>query len=210
MSLECQMEWDFLTFTNESFLFTAERALDTMNFDVLKGKPIRIMWSQRDPSLRRSGVGNVFIKNLDKTIDNKAMYDTFSAFGNILSCKVATDMSNGESKGYGFVHFETEEAALNAIQKVNGMLLNGKKVYVGRFVPRKDREMELGEKARKFTNVYIKNINDDYDEGRLTEMFQKYGKINSVKVNISIENQFDLELARQRNFQKSHLPWYLW
>lgn len=160
----------------------AERALDTMNFDVLKGKPIRIMWSQRDPSLRRSGVGNVFIKNLDKTIDNKAMYDTFSAFGNILSCKVATDMSNGESKGYGFVHFETEEAALNAIQKVNGMLLNGKKVYVGRFVPRKDREMELGEKARKFTNVYIKNINDDYDEGRLTEMFQKYGKINSVKV----------------------------
>ena len=210
MSLESQMEWDFLTFTNESFLFTAERALDTMNFDVLKGKPIRIMWSQRDPSLRRSGVGNVFIKNLDKTIDNKAMYDTFSAFGNILSCKVATDMSNGESKGYGFVHFETEEAALNAIQKVNGMLLNGKKVYVGRFVPRKDREMELGEKARKFTNVYIKNINDDYDEGRLTEMFQKYGKINSVKVNISIENQFDLELARQRNFQKSHLPWYLW
>jgi len=160
----------------------AERALDTMNFDVLKGKPIRIMWSQRDPSLRRSGVGNVFIKNLDKTIDNKAMYDTFSAFGNILSCKVAQDMSNGESKGYGFVHFETEEAALNAIQKVNGMLLNGKKVYVGRFVPRKDREMELGEKARKFTNVYVKNINDEYDEAKLNEMFQKFGKISSVKV----------------------------
>jgi polyadenylate-binding protein len=28
------------------------------------------------------------------------------------------------------VHFETEEAALMAIEKVNGMLLNGKKVYV--------------------------------------------------------------------------------
>merc|ERR1740137_491674 len=160
----------------------AERALDTMNFDVLKGKPIRIMWSQRDPSLRRSGVGNVFIKNLDGTIDNKAMYDTFSAFGNILSCKVAQDMSNGESKGYGFVHFETEEAALNAIQKVNGMLLNGKKVYVGRFVPRKDREIELGEKARMFTNVFVKNINEEYDEARLNDMFEKYGKISSVKI----------------------------
>merc|ERR1711988_77364 len=166
-----------------------ERALDTMNFDVLKAKPIRIMWSQRDPSLRRSGVGNVFIKNLDKTIDNKAMYDTFSAFGNILSCKVATDMSNGESKGYGFVHFETEEAALSAINKVNGMLLNGKKVFVGRFVPRKDREMELGEKARRFTNVFVKNICEEYDEDQLTVMFSKYGKISSVKVMKSEEGK---------------------
>jgi len=160
----------------------AERALDTMNFDVLKGRPIRIMWSQRDPSLRRSGVGNVFIKNLDKAIDNKAMYDTFSAFGNILSCKVAQDPSNGESKGYGFVHFETEEAALSAIQKVNGMLLNGKKVFVGRFVPRKDREIELGEKAKKFTNVFIKNLSEDIEESVLMEMFEKYGKITSLKV----------------------------
>jgi hypothetical protein len=36
-----------------AFFYAAERALDTMNFDVLKGRPIRIMWSQRDPSLRR-------------------------------------------------------------------------------------------------------------------------------------------------------------
>jgi len=159
----------------------AERALDTMNFDVLKGRPIRIMWSQRDPSLRRSGVGNVFIKNLDKSIDNKAMYDTFSAFGNILSCKVAQD-GDGTSKGYGFVHFETEEAAMNAIQKVNGMLLNEKKVFVGRFVPRKEREKELGEKAKKFTNVYIKNFGDDLSDDKLKEMFTKFGKITSYKV----------------------------
>lgn len=159
----------------------AERALDTMNFDMLKGRPIRIMWSQRDPSLRRSGVGNIFIKNLDKTIDNKAMYDTFSAFGNILSCKVAND-ENGQSKGYGFVHFETEEAANNAIQKVNGMLLNGKKVYVGKFIPRKEREKELGEQAKRFTNVYLKNFGEELDDEKLKELFEKFGKITSHKV----------------------------
>lgn len=159
----------------------AERALDTMNFDIVKGRPIRIMWSQRDPSLRKSGVGNVFIKNLDKSIDNKAMYDTFSAFGNILSCKVAQD-ENGGSKGYGFVHFETEEAANMSIDKVNGMLLNDKKVFVGRFIPRKEREKELGEKAKLYTNVYIKNFGDELSDDTLKEMFNKYGEITSYKV----------------------------
>lgn len=159
----------------------AERALDTMNFDTLKGRQIRIMWSQRDPSLRRSGVGNVFIKNLDKAIDNKALYDTFSQFGNILSCKVAQDAS-GESKGYGFVHYETEEGALESIERVNGMLLFGKKVFVGRFVPRKEREIELGEKAKRFTNVYIKNFPESLTDDDLKEMFEKYGKISSLKL----------------------------
>jgi len=158
----------------------AERALDTMNFDVIKGRPVRIMWSQRDPSLRKSGVGNIFIKNLDKSIDNKALYDTFSAFGNILSCKVVCD-ENG-SKGYGFVHFETHEAAERAIEKMNGMLLNDRKVFVGRFKSRKEREQELGVRAREFTNVYIKNFGEDMDDEKLREFFSGYGTPMSIRV----------------------------
>merc|ERR1719482_862609 len=76
----------------------AERALDTMNYTLIKGKPCRLMWSHRDPSLRKSGVGNIFVKNLDESIDHKALYDTFSLFGNILSCKVASDY-DGQSQG---------------------------------------------------------------------------------------------------------------
>lgn len=34
------------------------------------------------------------------------------------------------SKGYGFVHFETQEAANRAIDTMNGMLLNDRKVWV--------------------------------------------------------------------------------
>ncbi|XP_077370030.1 embryonic polyadenylate-binding protein-like isoform X1 [Festucalex cinctus] len=158
----------------------AECALDTMNYDVLKGRPIRIMWSQRDPGLRKSGVGNIFIKNMDDTIDNKALYDTFSAFGNILSCKVVCDERG--SKGYGFVHFETQEAANRAIKTMNGMLLNDRKVFVGHFKSRKDREQEFGSKAMKFTNVYIKNFGEDYTDDNLKDVFSAYGKTLSVRV----------------------------
>ena len=161
-------------------LFTlAERALDTMNFDVVRGRPLRIMWSQRDPALRKSGVGNVFIKNLDKNIDNKSLYDTFSAFGNILSCKIMTDDA-GQSKGFGFVHFETQEAADRAIHKVNGMLLAGQKVFVGRFMSRNQRDNVSG--PRKYTNIFIENFGDQLDEEKLRELFSAHGKILSVKI----------------------------
>uniref|UniRef100_A0AAY5KQ44 Polyadenylate-binding protein n=1 Tax=Esox lucius TaxID=8010 RepID=A0AAY5KQ44_ESOLU len=158
----------------------AECALDTMNYEVLKGRPIRIMWSQRDPGLRKSGVGNIFIKNMDESIDNKALYDTFSAFGNILSCKVVCD-ENG-SKGYGFVHFETQEAANRAIDTMNGMLLNDRKVFVGHFKSRKERQAEFGAKAMKFTNVYIKNFGEDYCDEKLKDVFSAFGRTLSVRV----------------------------
>eukprot|EP00955_Chlamydomonas_euryale_P072737 361497-Chlamydomonas_euryale.AAC.10 len=90
-------------------------------------------------------------RNLDKSIDNKALHDTFSAFGRILSCKVATDVS-GQSRGFGFVHFETEDAANLAIDKVNGMMIEDKIVYVGRFQKRSERPQ--GKEV--FCNVYLK------------------------------------------------------
>uniref|UniRef100_A0A8C4E9J6 PABP n=1 Tax=Dicentrarchus labrax TaxID=13489 RepID=A0A8C4E9J6_DICLA len=227
----------------------AERALDTMNFDVIKGRPLRIMWSQRDPSLRKSGVGNIFIKNLDKSIDNKALYDTFSAFGNILSCKVGGaafilclcfvfecltyrpllcmtkdcirlklivcvtfekkkmhgvvfDMlkspfskvvcdENG-SKGYGFVHFETHEAAERAVDDMNGKELNGRQVYVGRAQKKGERQNELKRKFEQMkqdrmtryqgVNLYVKNLDDGLDDERLRKEFSPFGTITSAKV----------------------------
>ena len=86
---------------------------------------------------------------------------------------------------------------MNAIQKVNGMLLNEKKVFVGRFVPRKEREKELGEKAKKFTNVFIKNFGDDLTEEKLKEMFSKYGKITSHKV-VSTDIGLDVDDVTQQ------------
>jgi len=159
----------------------AERALDTMNFDPIKGRPCRIMWQQRDPSLRKSGVGNIFIKNLDRSIDNKSLYDTFSAFGNILSCKIAVD-DLGNPKGYGFVHFEHGEDAEKAIEKVDGMLLNDKKVFVTHWMSKKERAEKMGNQPKKFTNVYIKNFGDEMTEDKLKDMCNEAGKVVSLKI----------------------------
>lgn len=154
----------------------AERALDSMNFTLIKGVPCRMMWSHRDPSLRKTGAGNVFVKNLDPSIDNKNLYDTFSLFGDILSCKVVVGR-DGQSKGYGFVHFETTEAADEAIAKINGMLIAGREVYVGKFVKMSERPGAL-----EWTNVYVKNIPVHWTNQRLEDEFGTCGMISSATV----------------------------
>ena len=119
------------------------------------------------------------VQNLDKAIDHKALFDTFSAFGNILSCKIATDAS-GQSKGHGFVQFESEESAQNAIDKLNGMLINDKQVYVGPFQRKQDRESALS--GTKFNNVFVKNLLDSMTEADLERIFGEYGAITSAVV----------------------------
>ena len=46
----------------------AVRALESLNYTVVNGKAIRIMWSHRDPSTRKSGLGNLFVKVRIKSI----------------------------------------------------------------------------------------------------------------------------------------------
>ncbi|KAF8844478.1 polyadenylate binding protein [Paxillus ammoniavirescens] len=160
-----------------------ERALEQLNYSLIKNRACRIMWSQRDPALRKTGQGNIFIKNLDEQIDNKALHDTFAAFGNVLSCKVATD-EQGRSKGYGFVHYETAEAAESAIKAVNGMLLNDKKVYVGHHISRKERQSKLDEMKAQFTNLYIKNLDPSVTQEEFEALFNRFGQVTSAIVQL--------------------------
>uniref|UniRef100_A0A0E0DFV4 Polyadenylate-binding protein n=1 Tax=Oryza meridionalis TaxID=40149 RepID=A0A0E0DFV4_9ORYZ len=164
----------------------AARALELLNFAPLNGKPIRVMYSNRDPSSRRSGSANIFIKNLDKAIDHKTLHDTFSAFGNILSCKVATD-EMGQSKGFGFVQYDKGEAAQSAIKSLNGMLINDKPVYVGPFLRKQERENSVDK--TKFNNVFVKNLSESTTKEDLVKIFGAYGNITSAVIMVGMDGK---------------------
>nr|CAB3487562.1 unnamed protein product [Digitaria exilis] len=173
-------------YVNFSNPLDAARALEVLNFAQLNSKPIRVMYSNRDPSSRRSGSANIFIKNLDKTIDNKTLHETFSTFGTILSCKVAMDEA-GQSKGFGFVQYEKEEAAQAAIKSLNGMLINDKPVYVGPFLRKQERDHSF-DKA-KFNNVFVKNLSESTTKEDLLKIFGEYGNITSAVVMIGMDGK---------------------
>ncbi|KAK7345453.1 hypothetical protein VNO77_16057 [Canavalia gladiata] len=157
----------------------AVRAIEIKNNSYLNGKVIRVMWSRRDPDARKSGKANVFVKNLDESIDNAGLHDLFQPYGSILSSKVVIS-EDGKSKGYGFVQFESEESANAAIEKLNGFTVRDKQIYVGEFVKKSDRVLP-GPEA-KYTNLYIKNLDLDITEALLQEKFSSFGKIISLAI----------------------------
>ena len=68
----------------------AKLAIQSFNSEPIgeKGQPMRVMYSQRDPTTRRSGVGNLFISGLHEEVNTMQLQDTCGQFGKIQSCKV--------------------------------------------------------------------------------------------------------------------------
>lgn len=86
---------------------------------------------------------------------------------------------DGNSKGYGFVHFADPSSAKSAIEAVNGAQLgdSDKVVTVTEFVSKQDR----GDPKSNFTNVYVKNLPSSVtSEEEVKKMFGEYGEISSV------------------------------
>ncbi|XP_047670264.1 polyadenylate-binding protein 1A-like [Tachysurus fulvidraco] len=151
----------------------AERAIIMFNFELLLDRPMRVMWSRWEPTAKLIKGSNVIIKNLHQSIDDIALFDTFSVFGRIVSCKVV------ESKGFGFIQFESPEAAAMAIRQVNGMILKGLQVTIKYF---KSLEERKAEDQNQGNNLYIKNLDNNIDTECLYLTFAQFGHITSAKV----------------------------
>nr|GMC47576.1 polyadenylate-binding protein 6-like [Ipomoea batatas] len=166
----CYAYVNFLCFSD------ALKAMTLLNHTPLREKPMRIMWCQRDPLVRKSGIGNLFIKNLAPSVTSAQLERIFSNYGTIVSCKVVEE--DGKSKCFGFVQFDSEQSAMIAISCLHGTMLEGKKLYVSKFI--KKQEREVPREDLKFTNLYVKNFYDDLTEDLLREKFSKYGKVHNA------------------------------
>lgn len=72
----------------------------------------------------------IYVGNLNYNTTEESLKEEFSAFGEVESVVIIKDKFSGKSKGYGFVGFSTEEGALKAIEKMNGVEFEGRKIRV--------------------------------------------------------------------------------
>lgn len=81
----------------------------------------------------------LFVGSLPWAVNDQELEDIFKGFGTILSAKVIMDRESGRSKGFGFVEFEDDAAAKEAIEKLNGSDLQGRTIVVSEARPLQPR-----------------------------------------------------------------------
>jgi len=119
--------YGFVEFLGEE---DADYAIKILNMIKLYGKPIRV--NKASAHQKNLDVGaNLFIGNLDPEIDEKLLFDTFSAFGVILQTpKIMRDPDTGNSKGFAFINFASFEASDAALEAMNGQHLCNRPISI--------------------------------------------------------------------------------
>ena len=100
----------------------AMRAVDTLNGMQLQNKHIKVAYARTGENVKG---GNLYVRNLPTALNQYQVQEIFIPFGVVVQCRILSDQATGVSKGIGFVLFETRDQAQEAINSLNGHVLEG-------------------------------------------------------------------------------------
>eukprot|EP01135_Chromosphaera_perkinsii_P001031 Nk52_evm1s157 gene=Nk52_evmTU1s157 len=137
--------------------------------------------SSSESTLKCNGEGtNLYVKHLPFDMNEQALKELFSSFGEIDSCKIICDPSTGVSYGYGFVNFVSPNDAMKAIESMNGWMAGTLPLIVKLADRRSFCEESL--EGPPNSNLYVKNLTPETGEQELMMMFSPYGTVLHTKV----------------------------
>ncbi|CAL7942414.1 unnamed protein product [Xylocopa violacea] len=112
---------------------------------------------------------NLIINYLPQSMTEKDLYSLFVTIGPVESCRVMKDYKTGYSYGFGFVNYAKAEDAATAINTLNGLQVQNKRLKVSFARP-------SGEEIKE-TNLYVTNLPRNITESQIDDIFSKYGNI---------------------------------
>lgn len=145
------LSWDAIANKHKGFAFVeydlpeaASLALEQMNNVMLGGRTIKMGRSSNMPQIQpiierlmeeARPYNRVYVASVHSDLNENDLQSVFEAFGTIRSCKLAPDMLRpGKHRGYGFIEYDTPQAANDAVASMNLFNLGGQYLRVGRAV----------------------------------------------------------------------------
>ncbi|CDR46291.1 CYFA0S22e02190g1_1 [Cyberlindnera fabianii] len=108
---------------------SASNAFESLNGKVINGSTLTINWAYQSQQAKSNpDAFNVFVGDLSAEINDEKLKETFAKFPSLLQAHVMWDMQSGRSRGYGFVSFEDQKDADEAISTMNGEVISGRAI----------------------------------------------------------------------------------
>ena len=73
---------------------------------------------------------NIYVGNVSFKMNDDDLREAFEAHGEVSSASIVMDRDTGRSRGFGFVTFEQDDEAMEAMERMNGTALDGRNITV--------------------------------------------------------------------------------
>ncbi|MDX1931898.1 MAG: RNA-binding protein [Capsulimonadales bacterium] len=81
----------------------------------------------------------IYVGGISYSTNSDDLRRLFEAYGAVTDATIVEDRFSGQSKGFGFVDMSDDSQALDAINNLNGRLVDGRTLTVNEAKPREDR-----------------------------------------------------------------------
>jgi RNA recognition motif-containing protein len=85
------------------------------------------------------GLKKIYVGNLAFSMSDQDLMALFTEYGVVNSATIVLDRNTGRSRGFGFVEMEDDNAAVAAIEALNGREIEGRTLNVNEARPREPR-----------------------------------------------------------------------
>jgi poly(U)-binding-splicing factor PUF60 len=127
----------------------------------------------------------VYVGSISFELKEDTIRQAFLPFGPIKSINMSWDPITQKHKGFAFVEYELPEAAQLALDQMNGVMIGGRNIKVGRpsNMPQAAPIIEqLQHEAKSYNRIYVASIHQDLSEQDIQSVFEAFGKIKSCKL----------------------------
>lgn len=127
----------------------------------------------------------IYVGSINFEIKEDTVKQAFLPFGPIKSVDLSWDPITVKHKGFAFIEYEIPEAAQLALEQMNGVMIGGRNIKVGRpsNMPQAQPIIEqLSVEAKNYNRIYITSIHADLTENDIKSVFEAFGKIKTCEL----------------------------